>query len=157
MYVGRFGKDAESGVLPPLYIGYPFYVRGYEATAFAEESNGNEITLNDLVGSKMFVSNAELRFPLSGPERLSAIRSRFFFTELSLFTDGGVAWGDPLSPSNQPKDDIIPKDSRFILSSGVSLRVNLFGYIVIEPYFAIPWQNGGFRNTSFGFNFMPGW
>ena len=157
MYMGRFGKDAETGVLPPLYIGYPFYVRGYEATTFAEETSGEEITINDLIGSKMLVTNAELRFPLSGPERLSAIRSRFFFTELALFTDGGVAWGNTLTPSGEPKDDIIPRDSRFIMSSGLSLRVNLFGYIVVEPYFAIPWQNGGFKNGSFGINFMPGW
>src|SRR5215204_3758096 len=43
------------------------------------------------------------------------------------------------------------------LSSGISLRVNLFGYLILEPYYAIPWQNGGLKNASFGFNFTPGW
>jgi hypothetical protein len=157
MYVGRFGKDAESGIIPPLYIGYPFYVRGYEATGFAEETSGDELSLNDLIGSKMFVSNVELRYPFTGPERLSAIRSRILFSELALFTDGGIAWGNPSSPSGDNKDDIIPRDSKFVMSSGVSLRVNLFGYIVIEPFYAIPWQNGGFSNARFGLNFMPGW
>jgi Tol biopolymer transport system component len=157
MYMGRFGKDAESGVLPPLYIGYPFFIRGYEATNFAEQSTGEEVTINDLIGSKIFVTNAELRFPFTGPERLSAIRSRFFLSELNLFTDGGIAWGSPGSPTSDPKNNLVPRDSKFILSSGISLRINLFGYVVIEPYYAVPWQNGGFGNANFGLNFMPGW
>src|SRR6185503_15235623 len=45
MYMGRFGKDAESGVLPPLYIGYPFFIRGYEATNFAEQATGEKVTI----------------------------------------------------------------------------------------------------------------
>jgi hypothetical protein len=157
MYMGRFGKDAESGVLPPLYIGYPFFIRGYEATNFAEQSTGEKVTINDLIGSNIFVTNAELRLPFTGPERLSVIRSRFLLTELNLFTDGGVAWGNPASPSSEPKNNLVPRDSKFILSSGLSLRVNLFGYIIIEPYYAIPWQNGGFKNANFGLNFLPGW
>ena len=157
MYMGRFGKDAESGVLPPLYIGYPFFIRGYEATNFAEQSTGEEVTINDLIGSRVYIGNLELRLPFTGPERLSLIRSRFLFTELNLFTDGGVAWGNPASPSAEPKDNVIARDSKFIMSSGVSLRLNLFGYLVIEPYYAIPWQNGGFKNANFGLNFQPGW
>jgi hypothetical protein len=157
MYKGRFGKDAESGILPPLYIGYPFYIRGYEATTFADNATGEQVTINDLIGSRMFVTNAEIRLPFTGPERLSLIRSRILFSELALFTDGGIAWGDPLSPTSDDKGDVLPSDSRFILSSGVSLRINLFGYLVIEPYYAIPWQNGGLKNGSFGLNFTPGW
>ncbi|HEX5654114.1 MAG TPA: hypothetical protein VFX58_13630 [Chitinophagaceae bacterium] len=157
MFEGRYGQDAESGILPPLYIGYPFYIRGYEATEFAEEATGEGIGINDLIGSRIFVTNAELRFPLTGPERLSAIRSRFLLTELALFTDGGIAWGNPLSPSNEPKEEVIPRTAKFILSSGISLRINLFGYMVIEPFYAIPWQNRGFKNANFGLNFFPGW
>jgi Tol biopolymer transport system component len=156
MFMGRFGKDAESGILPPLYIGYPFFIRGYEATNFAEQA-GEKLSINDLIGSKIFITNAELRFPLTGPERLSAIRSRFLLTELNLFTDGGVAWGNPGSPTSDMKQTLIPKNSKFILSSGVSLRINFFGYLVIEPYYAVPWQNGGFKNANFGLNFLPGW
>ena len=54
-------------------------------------------------------------------------------------------------------EEIDEATSRFILSSGVSLRVNLFGYIIVEPFYAIPWQNGGFDNATFGLNFAPGW
>lgn len=86
----------------------------------------------------MNVTNVELRMPLTGPERLSVIRSRVLFTELSLFTDRGTAWDKN-------------KSSKWILNSGISLRVNLFGYLIIEPYYAVPWQNGGLRNASMGF------
>jgi Tol biopolymer transport system component len=155
MYASRFGRDAESGVLPPYYIGYPYFIRGYDALNFATE-NTDEISINDLLGSRMFITNAELRFPFTGPERLSAIRSRLFFTELNLFTDGGMAWGNPRSPGDG-KNDVQQRNSKFILSSGVSMRINFFGYLIIEPYYAIPWQNGGFKNANFGVNFIPGW
>ncbi len=44
-----------------------------------------------------------------------------------------------------------------VVSTGASLRINLFGYLVLEPYYAFPLQNGGFRNGQFGLNFVPGW
>ena len=158
MYMGRFGKDAENGTLPPLYVGYPSLVRGYDARTFSNQNSGNStLGINDLIGSQMYVANAEIRFPLSGPERLSAIKSGFFFSELNLFTDGGIAWGGYEGLITDNKGELLPRNSQFILSSGVSLRVNLFGYIIIEPFFAIPWQNGGTSNTNFGLNFIPGW
>lgn len=156
---GRLGKDAESGVIPPLYIGDPYFIRGYEALDFANGNGRENITINDLIGSKIFVSNVELRFPFTGPERLSAIRSRWLMTELAIFTDGGIAWGHPESPSSTiaKQGELVASNSKIILSSGISLRINLFGYIIIEPYYAIPWQNGGFSNGKFGLNFLPGY
>lgn len=157
MYIGRFGEDASSGILPPLYLGYPSLIRGYNTLNF-NELNGNNggLQINDLIGSQMYVTNAEIRFPLTGPERLAGIKSRFLLSDLNLFTDGGVAWGNyegwlPTAKGRRPAE------SRFILSSGVSLRVNVFGYLILEPFYAIPWQNGGFRNATFGLNFLPGW
>lgn len=155
MYAARFGRDAESGILPPYYIGNPYFIRGYDALDFATE-NSDQISINDLLGSKIFVTNAELRFPFTGPERLSAIRSRLIFTELNLFTDGGMAWGNPRSPGDG-KPNPAQRNPKYILSSGLSMRLNFFGYLIIEPFYAIPWQNGGFKNASFGINFIPGW
>jgi outer membrane protein assembly factor BamA len=159
MYIGRFGKDAASGALPPLYLGYANLVRGYEALDFAEpNTNGGKqpLSINDLVGSQMYVGNVEIRFPLTGPERLAGIKSRFLFSDLNLFTDGGIAWGNYEGYYNS-SNGRSPAESKFIFSSGISLRVNLFGYLVLEPFFAIPWQNGGFRNLNFGLNLLPGW
>lgn len=156
MYVGRFGRDAENGTLPPLYIGYPSLVRGYNALDFAQEGDpqAQSLSINDLIGSQMYVANAELRLPFTGPERLSAIKSRFFLSELNLFTDGGIAWG--AYDGFITDKDLVVRNSRFIMSSGLSLRVNLFGYLIVEPFYAVPWQNGGFRNAHFGLNFSPG-
>lgn len=158
LFVGRYGPDAESGILPPLYIGYPFLVRGYDALEYADGSSSLPITINDLIGSKMYVGNIELRLPFTGPERLSAIKSRLLFTELNLFTDGGIAWGNRTEIFGEGKEQtMVERKSKFVMSTGISLRLNLFGYLIIEPYYAIPWQNGGWKNGSFGFNFTPGW
>jgi hypothetical protein len=158
LFVGRYGRDAESGILPPLYIGYPFLVRGYDALEYADETGKLPITINDLIGSKMYVGNVELRLPFTGPERLSTIKSKFLFTELNLFTDGGMAWGNRTAIQTIGKEQgFVERKSKFILSTGMSLRVNLFGYLILEPYYAIPWQNGGLKNASFGLNFTPGW
>lgn len=157
MFIGRYGKDAESGVLPPLFLGYPSLVRGYDALEYADNEGSSKLTINDLIGSRLYVGNVELRLPFTGPERLSAIKSRFLFTELNLFTDGGVAWGSSNFIQGSIKDNTVQRTSRFILSSGISLRLNLFGYLVIEPYYAIPWQNGGWSNATFGINLLPGW
>jgi Tol biopolymer transport system component len=156
MYMGRFGSDAEDGTLPPLYIGYPFLVRGYDARSFTNQGTATGLGINDLIGSQMYVANAELRLPFTGPERLSVIKSGFLFSELNLFTDGGIAWGG-YNGFVTNKDSQVPSESKFILSSGISLRINLFGYVILEPYYAIPWQNGGFKNANFGLNFVPGW
>lgn len=159
LFMGRYGKDAENGILPPLYIGYPSLIRGYGALNYTEGASDFPLTINDLIGSRMYVGNAELRLPFTGPERLSVIKSRFFLSELNLFTDGGMAWGNrqPLSGTSAKTEGLKENTSPFILSSGLSLRVNLFGYLVIEPFYAIPWQNGGWKNSSFGINLQPGW
>ena len=45
-----------------------------------------------------------------------------------------------------------------VFSVGTSLRVNVFGYAVLEPFYAIPvTQNFSIKNGSFGLNFFPGW
>ena len=43
------------------------------------------------------------------------------------------------------------------LSAGISLRVNLFGAIILEPYYAIPFNRTDIKTGVFGLNFTPGW
>jgi len=43
------------------------------------------------------------------------------------------------------------------MSAGVSLRVNVFGYFVLEPYYAIPFQRKDVSLGVFGLTFAPGW
>ncbi len=166
---GMFGSDAESGVLPPIYLGYPWLIRGYEDLSFTGDAalDGNNFNPSRLSGSKVSVANVELRLPMTGPERLAVIKSKYLLTDLNLFMDAGLAWNknNDLSWKRGNRINIesftpegVEDVSRFpILSTGVSMRVNVLGYLIIEPYYAFPLQNGGFRNGQFGLNFVPGW
>jgi len=118
----------------------------------------SSLDISRLSGTRIAVANAELRFPFSGPERLSLIKSRYFLTDLNLFLDAGLAWnrGDEIVIGRVP-DPATPTQKYPLLSTGVSVRINLLGYLVLEPYYAFPLQNGGFRNGVFGLNFVPGW
>ncbi len=155
---GRWGEDSGNSRLSPMYIGYPWLIRGYErndARFNSPQSNG--LGINNFFGSKIAVSNIEFRIPLTGPDRVSLIKSKMLFMDLNFFMDGGIAWneGDKLgnnwlNPSNNEK---VP-----VFSYGASIRLNLFGYAVIEPFYAVPVQKGyGITKGSFGVSFFPGW
>ncbi|MCB0518412.1 MAG: PD40 domain-containing protein [Lewinellaceae bacterium] len=150
MHYGRYGRDANS--FYPLYLGYPWYVRGYEFGNASEILQQNKRSLNELFGSKIAVSNVELRVPFTGPEQLALIKSKFFLTELSVFLDGGLAWDtfDKNADSSLRQFDLNP-----LFSAGVSMRINLFGALVLEPYYAWPLLKD--TKGTFGLNIVPGW
>lgn len=144
--------------LPQLYLGNPWYIHGYENinnSGFGQDG----FDLSRLTGSKIAVANAEIRFPFSGPERLALIKSKYFFADLNLFFDAALAWGedDQINFDMSPVADLAENRRAPLMSTGVSLRINLLGYLVIEPFYAFPLQNGGLSNGSFGLNFIPGW
>jgi hypothetical protein len=178
---GRFG-----GVdgLYPLYVGYPFYIRGYEAQTFYNNSGKkptNNFTIDQLSGDRIAVANFEVRLPFTGPEKLSQIKSKFFFTELNFFFDAGLAWnaGDKIELKTNPSilkyNPVLDQSGNPVLdangnalttpvysrvpalSSGISLRINLFGYFVLEPYLAIPFNRTDIGKPVFGLGFTPGW
>jgi Tol biopolymer transport system component len=156
---GMFGKDVNDGVIPPLYIGYPWLIRGYENISYDNSTlNSNTFNISRLSGTRIMVANAELRFPFSGPERLALINSKLLLTDINLFFDSGVAWNNENKLTLDMQQEGIENISRSpVFSTGVSVRVNVLGYLVLEPYLAFPFQNGGFRNGQFGLNFIPGW
>jgi hypothetical protein len=43
------------------------------------------------------------------------------------------------------------------LSTGISLRINIFGYFVLEPYLAVPFNRTDISKPVFGLGFTPGW
>ena len=165
---GRFGN---ANGLYPLYVGYPFLIRGYEAQTFYNNSNGrpsNGFTIDQLSGSRIAVASFEVRLPFTGPERLAQIKSKVLFTDLNAFFDAGLAW----NPGNQIKfqtaPDRIGTDSLGnatyntnqrvpALSAGISLRINVFGAFVLEPYFAVPFNRNDVTKPVFGLGFTPGW
>jgi Tol biopolymer transport system component len=156
-HYGRYGADAESGALPPLFLGFPTLVRGYDGASFYRnqsiETGG--FSVNQLSGSRILVANAEIRLPFTGPERLSLLKSGLLPTEWSLFLDGGLAWDSQGFRVMQPEMGTVWRRQP-VFSTGLSLRFNLLGYLVIEPYYALPLQRE-FRGGVFGLNFTPGW
>jgi len=157
-HYGRYGSDSENNLIAPLYIGYPWLVRGYESKSFYNKhyTDNNTLNINNLTGSRIMVGNIEFRVPFTGPKRYAIIPSKWLFTDMNLFLDGGLAWSSHMKPALkwQPES---PEETIPVFSVGTSIRLNLFGYVVIEPFYAIPLQNGGWKNGSFGLNFLPGW
>ncbi len=95
----------------------------------------------------MVVANAEFRYPLTGPKRLALVKSRTFFSDLVLFADGGLVWSDfdDIEFNWKPTqgDEHIP-----VFSTGVAVRINLFGAIILEPYYAIPFQRQATKSSG---------
>ena len=151
LHVARVGKDATTVV--PMYVGDPLLVRGYgfEYNRLARHN----LNYNQLQGSKLAVFNAELRLPFTGSERLAAIPSQSFYSELNLFVDGGGAW-DTWDDFDATDPDPLFERHEWIFSAGLSLRLNLMGAAVVEPYYAIPFQDDS--RGVFGVNIMmSGW
>jgi hypothetical protein len=158
----RLGEQGEN--LYPLFIGYPYLIRGYEANSlYNNQSAGGNFDINQLSGSKIAVFNFEVRLPFTGPKKLAQIPSNFFFSDLNLFFDAGVAWTEDSKVvfKSQPNGVLLPNGTPAervpALSAGVSLRVNMFGYFVIEPYYAFPFQRKDIKAGVFGLTFAPGW
>lgn len=171
----RIGKDADR--LYPMYLGYSYFVRGYEVNSIyktAANNTSNNFDIGQLSGSKVAVFNFEVRLPFTGPKKLAAIPSKFLFSDLNLFFDAGVAWTNnttvrlngnktyfsvPVYDQNgiqvdsyQDTNDRVP-----VMSAGISLRVNVFGYFILEPYYAFPFQRKDISAGVFGLTFAPGW
>jgi len=163
----RLGEGSDQ--LYNIYIGYPYMVRGFENNNYGPNS---KIGYSDLSGSKMIVGNFEVRIPFTGPEQLAILPSGFLFSDLNLFIDGGLAWTNNSTIKwTKTEDDIITESSNGatyqaydpnvtmpVFSAGVSLRINLFGAMILEPYYAIQLNNPTREKFgTFGLNFAPGW
>ncbi len=153
LHYGRYGGDANSASrqLGYLYSIDPTLVRGYNninLTSGLDTIPG--IGVNQIRGSKLAVGNFEIRLPFTGPERLSLIKSGVLITELAAFFDVGMTW--ETSAQFGEGSGVKP---RALMSTGLAMRVNLFGAFIIEPYYAKPLEGNGAWN--FGINFIPGW
>jgi outer membrane protein assembly factor BamA len=151
LYYGRYGRDAESGRLPTMFLGYPGLVRGYDQGSFQAgecgiQADGSCPVFDQLIGSRVGVVNAELRFPLWG-----AFGGQGFYgplpVELALFGDAGIAMGrtEGFSGVNE----------NWVRSVGVAARVNVLGFAVAEINYVKPLDRGG-RGWLWQFNFSPG-
>jgi WD40 repeat protein len=142
--MGRFGRD--EGIFP-VFIGMPDRVRGYTYGSFVNnecaQASSTSVTddcrgLNQLIGSRMVVGSAEFRFPLLRSGAFGFLPFALPPIEGALFFDAGMSWrgGDVVQWSRSPSD---PDNIRAPVSSyGASIRVNLFGFAIINFDYAVP-------------------
>ena len=153
LYYGRYGRDSNDGRLPTLYLGYPGLVRGYDSGSFQSfecgtNPDGSCPAFDRLIGSRVAIANAELRFP-----PWAAFGGSGFYgpvpVELAVFTDAGVAWGSNTRTFSQTVKDPV-------VSVGAAARVNVFGFAVAEIDYVRPLDRPG-RGWLWQFNLRPGW
>jgi hypothetical protein len=129
LHFGRYGSGADDYRLTPLFIGYQDVVRGYDAGSFS----ATDSSFYRLLGSKMAVFNAELRFPLLGVLGIGKGYYGFLPLETGIFYDAGVAWSAGQKPSFLSGGTQKP-----VHSYGAMARINLLGYIVLEADYVKP-------------------
>jgi len=158
LHFGRYGGDAEDPRLTPLFLGNGQHVRGYNFFTFEPGECGAATrecpVFERLVGSRMAMASAEVRVPLLGSRQLGLINAPFVPTELVAFADGGTAWSsqDPVNFTlARESNDRIP-----VFSTGVSARVNVLGFVVVELIGVFPFQRPQ-KGWHFDFQFSPGW
>ena len=177
LHVGNYGANfsREFGI-GNEYIGYPYsqgFVRGYNVREIAGDTRraapenctpvrDREVRISEcaeierLYGTRMAVARAELRVPLLGPERISLIPFPYLPTTLAVFGDAGVTWDD-----DQFADLVFETDPSSALnipvtSTGVAARFNVLGRLLLEAYYAKPFQLPD-TDWEFGLRISPGW
>jgi hypothetical protein len=134
LHFGRYGSGAEDIRIPPLYLGYPTLVRGYDrGSSIAERCMvplvADCTSVDHMVGSRVAVGNVELRFPLLRPFGVSRGMYGPEAVEVAFFMDSGVAWrGAAVGPVNGGA-----------WSAGVTFRTNLVGlglgqFDIVRPF-----------------------
>jgi hypothetical protein len=160
LHYGRYGAGADDRRMQPLYIGQNALLRGYDPSDFRIEECSTAGDTEDcpefarLNGSRIGVASMELRIPVFGPEQLGLFNVPFLPLEISPFVDAGVAWRQGDTPKlrfDRNTTDRVP-----VVSTGVTARMNVLGYAVVEIFYAHPFQRPG-RGNVFGFQLAPGW
>ena len=156
LHYGRYGRSAEdSSHMYPLFLGEESIMRGYGVGSFDQNECGQRScpVFDRLLGSRLAVVSAEIRIPVFGVPEYGLINFPYLPLTLSPFIDAGEAWNSQQAPtfSTNQANFRIP-----VVSTGISARINLLGYAVIEGYVAHPFQRPG-KNWVYGIQLVPGW
>ncbi|HSJ08029.1 MAG TPA: basic secretory protein-like protein [Longimicrobiales bacterium] len=165
LHYGRYGKDADgrledgTPIMSDLFLGHEPLVRGYSWGSFEQRecvtaTVGGCPALERLFGSRLAVANFEIRIPLFGVSEYGLINFPYLPTEISPFFDAGLAWFGDDAPDlrfDRRTEDRVP-----VFSTGLSARVNVLGYLVLEAYYAYPFQRPE-KGWHWGLQIAPGW
>ena len=175
LHFGRYGNNLDpnpnTASIQPYFLGYETLIRGYSYGSFFDEVNdgqnecalsalepgaiaGNCPVLERLFGHRLGVVNLELRVPLLGNERFGLINFPYLPTELFVFGDAGLAFND----FDEVKFDFVRSSGQRmpVFSAGVGARFNIFGFLILESYWAHPFQRPD-KGSHWGFVLSPGW
>jgi Tol biopolymer transport system component len=163
MHIGNYGAG-ENDLFATQYLGYSYYpgfIRGYNYNSlqFSECTPGDTAgsicpESTRLQGTHIAISSLELRLPLLGTEQLGLFNFPYLPTELLAFADAGVAWSKDDPPTltfARSSSERVP-----VVSTGLSARFNILGYIILESYYAYPFQRPD-AGWQLGFRLAPGW
>ena len=183
MHYGRYGRDADNyDRLSPIFLGEETLIRGYGYGSFTPDecvsstpTAGSRCPVFDrLVGSRVGVANIELRIPVFGTSGFGLVNFPYLPLEVSPFFDVGMAWTGDQSPefrfaresndippqcetSATQQGFLVPCAERIpVMSTGLSFRANVLGYMILETYIAKPFQRPN-KDWVFGVQLAPGW
>jgi Tol biopolymer transport system component len=153
MHYGRYGSGSEDPRMSPMYIGYGNLIRGYEPGSFeASECTVSAAStcaeIDNMIGSRMLVTNVEFRSPVVGLFKPSAMYGGVPI-DVGVFADAGVAW------TSFDKPSFAGGNRDWVRSVGATVRFNAFGYIIGEVDYVRPLDRPE-RGWMWQFNFTPG-
>ena len=169
LHFGRYGNNLDpnrsTAAIQPYFLGWETFVRGYAYESFEPEEcaitsfepgavAGTCSGFDRLFGHRLAVANLEMRIPVLGTPQFGLINFPFLPTELVLFADAGVAWNDLAEVDfdfQRSGGKRVP-----VFSVGASARVNIFGFLILESYYALPFQRPD-KGAHWGFVLSPGW
>ncbi|PYP44053.1 MAG: hypothetical protein DMD42_08665 [Gemmatimonadetes bacterium] len=135
VFFGRFGRD---GDLFPQFLGNTNLMRGYTAGSLINNECLAATTsgcpeLDQLIGSRFAVANAEVRFPLTRSLVLGFLPVGLPPIEGAIFYDAGLAWDSNSKLVWSRSSDQDPETVRAPLRSwGGSIRMNFLGFVVLR-------------------------
>ncbi len=162
LHIGRYGdtQALDEQQLGTYFLGFETFIRGYAWDSFGNRECSISLTgsscpeIDRLFGHRIAVGNLELRLPFTGIEEFGIINFPYIPIEFTAFTDIGLAWDDQREADltfSRTSSGRIP-----LVSSGFSARFNLLGFLILESYYAYPWQRPD-KGWHWGFHLAPGW
>jgi Tol biopolymer transport system component len=144
------------------YIARPDYVRGYDrnnllflSCPLVGASSVNCSTVQ-LLGSRVAVANAELRFPVIRRLELGLLPVALPPVEGLFFYDIGMAWSkDQKVYASRPAGFNANLQRYPLRSYGLGLRVNMFNYAILRWDYAVPLDRVGSKRGFWTWSLWP--
>ena len=147
-FATRLYADVNAGAgegISQRYIGYPDYIHGYDRENYTsnqcDQSNGAGCVAasTQLIGTRVLVANAELRFPLIRRFDLGVIPIALPPIDGHIFYDAGMAWSSGQSISlTRPANYDLARQRYPLRSYGYGVRMNLFNLAILRWDYAVP-------------------